>query len=50
MRVGDYGIHIKLIIQKLNENNEIIFDRMDLYFSATRDMIGNPYAFRIYTE
>lgn len=49
MRSGGYGIHIKLNIEKTDEDQKIIRDRLDLYFSSSRDMIGNPYAYKIYT-
>ena len=46
MRSGDYGLHLVLGI--VNSDNTV--GRKDLYFSALRDMIGNPYAFKIYTK
>jgi hypothetical protein len=49
MRDGDYGIHIKLNIEKQSSEGLTVRDRLDLYFSALRDMVGNPYSYKIYT-
>lgn len=49
MRNGDYGLHLKLISQKINEDKTTSYDVYGLNFSATRDMFGNPYAFKIFT-
>ena len=49
MRTGDYGLHLKLISQKVNEDKTTAYDVYGLDFSATRDMFGNPYAFKIFT-
>jgi hypothetical protein len=46
MRSGDYGLHLVLI----RRDKEGIVSRSDLYFSAIRDMIGDPYNFKIFTN
>ena len=46
MRNGDYGLHIILI--RKDKDDKI--QRSDLYFSALRDMIGDPYNFKIFTN
>jgi hypothetical protein len=49
MRKGDYGLKIRLIAQNDDENNSLTYSAYNLFFSATSDMFGNPYAFTLFT-
>ena len=50
MREGDYGLHIKLITYTENsETGETSYGAYGLDFSATQNMFGNPYAFKIFS-
>ena len=49
MRSGDYGLHLKLISQTLDDNGKHSYGTYGLYFSSELDMFGNSYAFKIFT-
>jgi hypothetical protein len=45
LQSGDYGLHVVIALEDAND----ALDRLDLYFDATTNMFGNPYAFKIFT-
>ena len=49
IRSGDYGLYVQLKTVNLDNNGNTITDWIVLKFSALRDMVGNPYMFKIFT-
>jgi hypothetical protein len=50
MREGDYGLRLRIITYTpADGENDEWYGAHTLEFSASEDMFGNPYGFKIYT-